>query len=82
MQGGNTHALDFGTPGPMPAQSLLLNEKIEELIDEVRKRPALYKKDLKQYSDINVKKKLWEEVCELLISNWGELNGNERKEQG
>ncbi|CAG5024520.1 unnamed protein product [Parnassius apollo] len=29
-----------------------------------------------------VAKKLWEEVCKVLISNWAELSVNERKEQG
>ncbi|CAG4981296.1 unnamed protein product [Parnassius apollo] len=90
MQDEPTRARDFPTLGlghsPTGAtshtRSLVANEKVEELIDEVQKRPALYKKDLKQYSDVNIKKKLWEEVCEVLISNWAELSVNERKEQG
>lgn len=88
MQEDHTRARDFpalassSTGTTSASRSLVANEKVEELIDEVQKRPALYKKDLKQYSDINVKKRLWEEVCEVLISNWAELSVNERKEQG
>ncbi|CAH1981145.1 unnamed protein product [Acanthoscelides obtectus] len=81
MQEDHMRARDSPSPPPAP-RSFIANEKVEELIDEVSKRPALYKKDMKQYSDINVKKKLWEEVCEALISNWGKLSANERKDQG
>ncbi|KAL4709974.1 hypothetical protein ACJJTC_003937 [Scirpophaga incertulas] len=34
----------------------------ELLIEEVEKRPALYDKKLKEYSDINVKRRLWSEI--------------------
>ncbi|CAI6356973.1 unnamed protein product [Macrosiphum euphorbiae] len=47
--------------------SMLVETSIENLIEEIEKRPALYKKQLKEYSDINLKKKLWEEVCEVVI---------------
>jgi hypothetical protein len=42
---------------------------IEKLIEGVEKRPALYLKSLKEYSDTNHKKKLWEEGCTDLIEN-------------
>jgi hypothetical protein len=38
------------------------DQSIEKLIEEVEKRPALYLKSLKEYSDTNHKQKLWEEV--------------------
>lgn len=38
---------------------------IELLIIEVEKRPALYNKKLKEYSDKNLKEKLWTELCLL-----------------
>nr|CAH7752070.1 unnamed protein product [Callosobruchus chinensis] len=45
---------------------MLIEMSIENLI-EVEKRPALYKKSLKEYSDLNDKRKLWEEVCQAVI---------------
>jgi hypothetical protein len=42
----------------------------EKLIFELEKRPALYDKKLKEYSDRNVKEKLWGEVCANVISSW------------
>jgi hypothetical protein len=45
------------------------DQSIETLIEEVQKRPALYLNALKEYSDTNHKKKLWEEVCTVLIEN-------------
>jgi hypothetical protein len=46
------------------------DQSIEEHIEGVEKRPALYLKPLKGYSDTNHKKKLREEVCTALIENW------------
>jgi hypothetical protein len=37
-------------------------QSIEKLIEEVGKRSALYLESLKEYSDTNHKKKLWEEM--------------------
>ena len=61
---------------------MLSDEKVEELIDEVERRPPLYKKSLKEYSDVNLKKKLWEEVCASIINNWSELTIQERMTTG
>jgi len=61
---------------------MLVETSIENLIEEIEKRPALYKKQLKEYSDINLKKKLWEEVCEVVIPDWNELGGQEKTKQG
>jgi hypothetical protein len=55
------------------------DQSIEKLIEEVEKRPALYLKSLKEYSDTNHKKKLWEEVCTDLIENWNVLAPAEKK---
>jgi hypothetical protein len=38
------------------------DQSIEKLIEEVEKRTALYLKSLKEYSDTNHKRRLWEEV--------------------
>jgi hypothetical protein len=55
------------------------DQSIEKLIEEVEKRPALYLKSLKEYSDTNHKKKLWEDVYTDLIENWNGLAPEERK---
>lgn len=54
----------------------------ERLIAEVEKRPALYNRKLKEYSDRNLKEKLWGEVCCSLIRNWTELSGPEKNNKG
>jgi hypothetical protein len=54
------------------------DQSIERLIEEVEKRPALYLKSLKEYSDTN-HKKLWEEMCAALIENWNGLTPEEDK---
>ncbi|XP_050292752.1 uncharacterized protein LOC126733486 [Anthonomus grandis grandis] len=54
----------------------------ERIIVEVEKRPALYNKELKEYSDRNAKEKLWTEVCANVIPKWHELSGAERKDRG
>lgn len=42
----------------------LINCRLDtERILEVEKRPALYNKKLKEYSDRTKKEKLWGEVC-------------------
>lgn len=63
-------------------QSLVVETSIVNLIEEVEKRPALYKKNLKEYSDVNVKKKLWEEVCEAVVPSWNELGAEDKTKQG
>jgi len=41
-------------------------ENVEKLILEVERRPPLYKKHSKEYSDKHLKDKLWSEVCEAV----------------
>jgi hypothetical protein len=48
-------------------------EDIEKLILEVERRPPSYNKQLKEYSDRNLKDKLWYEVYESVDTNWSEL---------
>lgn len=55
---------------------------VENLIAEVEKRPALYNKALKEYSDVNIKKKLWDEVCAIVVPAWGEMDAEDRRKQG
>lgn len=64
------------------SQLLIVESSVEKLIEEVEKRPALYKKSLKEYSDANVKKKLWEEVCEAVVLDWNRLSAEEKTNKG
>ena len=53
------------------------------LIEEVESLPALYDKSLKVYSDTNVKRKLWQQVCSKVFFNtWGDLNNEEKEKAG
>ncbi|VVC91850.1 unnamed protein product [Leptidea sinapis] len=62
--------------------ALIVETSIGNLIEEVEKRPALYKKkSLKEYSDANLKKKLWEEVCEIVIPDWNTLSSEDKTKQ-
>jgi hypothetical protein len=57
-------------------------EDIEKLIWEVERRPPLYNKKLKEYSDRNLKDKLWQEICESVITNWSELTAEQKSKKG
>ncbi|XP_065167385.1 uncharacterized protein [Atheta coriaria] len=67
---------------PNSTASLVVEMCIVNLIEEIEKRPALYKKQLKEYSDVNVKKKLWEEVCEAVVPSWNELSAEDKTKEG
>jgi hypothetical protein len=56
-------------------------EDIEKLIWEVERRPPWYNKKLKEYSDKNLKDKLWYEVCESFVTNWSELPAEQKSEK-
>nr|XP_023025992.1 uncharacterized protein LOC111514001 [Leptinotarsa decemlineata] len=42
----------------------------EEFINSIEKSPALYLKSLKEYSDNNLRKMIWEEVCMEAVQKW------------
>jgi hypothetical protein len=53
------------------------------LIEEIEQRAPLYKKDLKEYSDIVVKKRLWEEICgKLFPDTWERMTGEQKTKTG
>jgi hypothetical protein len=56
-------------------------EDVETLVREVERRTPLYKQ-LKEYSDKNLKEKLWSEVCESVVTNWSELPAEQKSEKG
>ncbi|KAJ8940994.1 hypothetical protein NQ314_010522 [Rhamnusium bicolor] len=62
--------------------ALIIENLIEQFIEEIKKRPALYKQSLKEVSDVDVKKKLWEEVCGAVVSKWSQLNSEDKRNQG
>ncbi|KAL4714282.1 hypothetical protein ACJJTC_009634 [Scirpophaga incertulas] len=47
---------------------------IEKIIISVQKRPALYNKNLKEYSNPIIKTNLWAEVCIEVFPEWDMLN--------
>ena len=51
-------------------------EDVEKFICEVERRKPMCKKKLKEYSDRNLKEKLWYEVYESVVTK---LNRNQKK---
>jgi len=49
------------------------------LISEVEKCPAIFNKKSQEYSDRNVKEKMWNEVCHVVIKDWNRLSGKEKQ---
>ncbi|CAG5012680.1 unnamed protein product [Parnassius apollo] len=66
-------------------QNVIRDDDIDNdvLIEDVEKRPALYDKKLKEYSDINFKIKAWEKISRIIFSNpWSNLSQQEKTEAG
>jgi hypothetical protein len=55
-------------------------EGVEKLMWEVDRSP-LYKKKLNEYSDRNLKDKLWYAVYESDVTNWSELPAEQKSEK-
>jgi hypothetical protein len=62
--------------------SLLNDERTHKFIDETETRPALYNKNLKEYSDVNLKRRLWLEVCETVFEDWNNKTGQQKSVPG
>lgn len=54
----------------------------EMFISEVEKRPALYNARHKEYSDRDLKYKLWDEIAAAMYKNWETLPGQECRKKG
>lgn len=54
----------------------------EIFICEIEKRPAIYDIKSKDYSNIDVKANMWEEVAMVMYENWNELPVQERNNLG
>lgn len=54
----------------------------EMFICEIEKRPAIYDIKSKDYSNRDVKAKMWEEVAMVMYENWNELPVQERNNLG
>ncbi|XP_053983865.1 uncharacterized protein LOC128879069 [Hylaeus volcanicus] len=62
--------------------SLMTINNVDTFIELIKQRPLLYMKDSKEYTDINLKKKLWEEVCTEIVPNWTELSAENKMKYG
>jgi Sec7-like guanine-nucleotide exchange factor len=56
-------------------------EDVEKLIWEVERRPPMYKNKRKEYSDRNLKDKLWYEVYESVVKNCSKLPAEHKSEK-
>lgn len=54
----------------------------EKFIIQIEKRPILYEKNLAEFSNKTIKDKLWSEVCEAMVENWGQMKGEEKIKTG
>jgi hypothetical protein len=54
----------------------------EILISEIERRPALYDCSLKECSHKGLKDRLWGQACEVVASEWSQLDGPEKREKG
>ncbi|XP_068115877.1 uncharacterized protein [Hyperolius riggenbachi] len=46
---------------------------IEELVAQIQAHPCLYDKGHKDYKDIHMARRLWEEIASSFFSNWNEM---------
>ena len=68
-------------PRVLSHTAMSIVENLEKLIWEVERRPPLYNKKLKEYSDRNLKDKLWYEIYESIVTNWSELPAEKKSEK-
>lgn len=54
----------------------------EKIIREVRNRPALWNRDIKEYRDRTAITELWTEVAKYVVSNWTSMSEEEKKNHG
>jgi len=52
------------------------------LISEIEKCIAVYDCSIKEYSDKSFKGRLCGEVCEAVFSEWSQMDGPEKRENG
>lgn len=56
-----------------------LNIDIDVLISEVQSRPLLWDKSLDHYSDRNLKRAAWEEICVLFYPGFNKVSSQRQK---
>ncbi|XP_030759040.1 uncharacterized protein LOC115884557 [Sitophilus oryzae] len=54
----------------------------EKLIQTIESKPALYNRAMREHSDRNTIKQLWNEVCEVMVENWNVLLPAEKTAKG
>lgn len=55
---------------------------IELFITEIQNRPVIWDQTKREYSDRNLKKQAWEEVCNVFIENFAAKTVKEKNEAG
>ncbi|XP_048505621.1 uncharacterized protein LOC105684590 isoform X2 [Athalia rosae] len=53
-------------------------DKSKRHASEIQKRPAIYDVNCEEYNDRNAKMDAWEEMCRVMVTNWNNLNNEER----
>lgn len=59
-----------------------MNFSMEDFIEEVRSRPAIYDITSPEYSDRSYKRILWAEICQKFTLNWNLLDEDSRDAVG
>lgn len=54
----------------------------EVFINEIQTRPPLWNTKSKDYSNRDIKGKLWIEVGSTIVQNWDELNNADKNKEG
>ncbi|KAG8274685.1 hypothetical protein J6590_050903 [Homalodisca vitripennis] len=70
---------------PIPFQSphsIFKMFDTELFINEVSIRPPLWDLKLKDYSNRDLKSKLWIEVARIVLSNWEQMTNEEKNKEG
>lgn len=64
---------------PLPSRTMFNGDLF---IQSIHERPALWKKNAKEYLDKNCKEKAWLEVGSIMYNDWLHLESTERREKG
>lgn len=54
----------------------------EKFINEISLRPALWQMSSKEYSNRDLKCKLWIEIGQVMVYNWEQLSPEEKNKEG
>lgn len=74
------HVANLSEPVSPESQDETLD--VDHLLTEIERRPVLWDKYSKSYSDRILKTRSWEEVCQKVIPNWDGLTNETKKKKG